>query len=441
MNGRNNFLNERRKSSLRNSGLQLVAILFLTFTFQWVKGQEHSVRLDDCYRWAKENSPVFRQLELNEVIRELRQDNILTANLPQIELKGQATYQSEVTKLNLNLPNVDFPTLSKDQYGLYFDVSQNIYDGGRTKASRELEEKSYEVENQNTIVDLFQVNEKINQAFFDILILEKQKIILSVAIQTLDERIAEVESAVKNQMLTANELDILQVEKEERLRDLNQIASDKKAAVRVLALLTGHQLSLQSNFQAPEVLLFEGEIIRPELDYFHSQNEKLSSSEELIRKERNPRIYGFARTGVGKPGLNMLDDEFKSYYLVGLGVNWKVTDWKKTKRERLLIHQQKELVNSRQEDFLLAVNHQLISLQEGIEYLNRQLRHDDAILKMRMNIARRSASALMNGEITSSDYMEDLNAENSARLVKESHLIQLKYAIIRYNTMKGKLLE
>jgi len=438
----NYLLKEYEKLAFKNFFVRIFWAITIILPAQLVKAQQDNpINLDDCYAWAKENSPVFNQLELNETISQLRYDNISSANLPQIELKGKASYQSEVTKLNLDFPTIELPELSPDHYNIYLDVSQNIYDGGLTEARRKLEEKSFVVENQNTIVDLFQINDKINQTFFNILLIEKQQAIIKVAINTLNERIGQVESAVRNQVLTANELDILLVEKEERLREFNKLNSDKKSAIRVLTLLTGRELSAEAHFQVPEAAIFPGEIVRPELNYFRSQNEKLISSEKLVQKGRNPRIYGFAQTGVGRPGLNMLSDEFKSYYLVGIGLNWKVTDWKKTAREKQIIRQQMELVNSRQEDFLLSVKRQLANLEEEIGNLKTQLKQDDSILKMRMRIAARSSSALINGEITSADYMEDLNAETNARLLKESHLIQMKYAIIRYNTVKGKVLD
>ena len=91
-----------------------------------------TLKIDDCYRMAREIFPLVKQYELIEKTKEFSIENAQKAYLPQIGVYAQATYQSEVTKIPLdfealkpilgnNVPTI--PEISKDQYKFYGDWS------------------------------------------------------------------------------------------------------------------------------------------------------------------------------------------------------------------------------------------------------------------------------------------------------------------------------
>ena len=104
--------------------------------------QVGSVTLEHCYRLARENYPRLSDVRLQQEISELKQKNIGVAWNPQLYLSGQATYQSEVTKVNLSVPGITFAEPPKDQFKVYLDVKQTIYDGGVTRAGTSLEKSA-----------------------------------------------------------------------------------------------------------------------------------------------------------------------------------------------------------------------------------------------------------------------------------------------------------
>ena len=75
---------------------QKLIILWL-FSATFAYGQVSTVTLDDCYRLARENYPRLSDTRLQQEISNLKLKNIGTAWNPQLNLNGQATYQSEVT--------------------------------------------------------------------------------------------------------------------------------------------------------------------------------------------------------------------------------------------------------------------------------------------------------------------------------------------------------
>jgi hypothetical protein len=85
-----------------------------------VYGQSDTVTLYDCYRQAEKSYPLARQTGMLEKSNELKIKNLNKNYLPQLNLNGSATLQSDVTELKLNLPaqfsSIQFPQISKDMY-------------------------------------------------------------------------------------------------------------------------------------------------------------------------------------------------------------------------------------------------------------------------------------------------------------------------------------
>jgi hypothetical protein len=72
-----------------------------------------------------------------------------------------------------------------------------------------------------------------------------------------------------------------------------------------------------------------------------------------------------------------------------------------------------------------------------IDQLTELLKTDEELIAVRERISKTSASKLDNGAITMADYIQDLNAETTARLTLETHKIQLKEARVKLGNIRG----
>src|ERR1044071_5840819 len=73
------------------------------------------LNLQKAYDLAQKNYPVTKQSGLIEQTASLTIDNLSKGYLPQVTLSGQATYQSDVTRVPVNLPGFTIESPSKDQ--------------------------------------------------------------------------------------------------------------------------------------------------------------------------------------------------------------------------------------------------------------------------------------------------------------------------------------
>ena len=55
---------------------------------------------------------------------------------------------------------------------------------------------------------------------------------------------------------------------------------------------------------------------------------------EVMARTDDKKKGSNSQAGYGNPGLNMLDNSFQPFYVVGLKANWNVFDWGKTKTDK-----------------------------------------------------------------------------------------------------------
>ena len=399
---------------------------------------QEAVTLEQCQNWARENHAVLKQLDLYQQILALKNENNSTSYLPQVNLNGQATYQSAVTKIGISLPNINIPSVDKDQYKFYLDFKQTIWDGGLSKAKELINNAENDGNLQQTEVELYQVKEKVNQFFFTSFLIQENLKILEKKTETLGERRKIMESAVNNGMVLSSELDQLLAELIKTEQLVIELKSNKETVLYALSILTGKTTEQLNNLKLPEeVALTDMPLKRPELDLFNKQNELLNANSEILQKQRNPKLFGFGQAGYGKPGLNMLNNQFDTYYLVGLGFSWNVLDWKTTSRQKQMIKLQQDIVQTKQESFVRNIDLATDQQTKQINQITELLKTDHELIVIRERITKTSASKLENGSITMADYIQDLNAETTARLMLETRKIQLNEARIKLENIRG----
>ncbi|HXC04229.1 MAG TPA: TolC family protein, partial [Bacteroidia bacterium] len=136
--------------------------------------QGSSLILDSCYQTARRQYPLIKQRELIEKSKDYTVANASKAYLPQLNLNGQATYQSAVTQIDLPIRGFTMPSFSKDQYKIYAEMDQTIYDGGSIKYQKEAAQANADIQSQSLEVDLYSLRDRVNQLFFGILLMDKQ---------------------------------------------------------------------------------------------------------------------------------------------------------------------------------------------------------------------------------------------------------------------------
>ena len=410
----------------------LTTILFLIFSIASYSQQK--LTIEECYALAEKNYPLAKQINLLQQKSTYEIDALNKAKLPKIDLNAQATYQSDVIGLPTTLPGVE--SLNKDQYRATLDVNQLLYNGGMIAANTKLKEAQTLTQQQQVEVNLYQLKSRINYSYMMILLWQDQRELLFAKQNTIYSKIKEVKSGVKNGAILPASEQVLEAELLKLEQALTENSFQRIKEIQNLSSLTTTTIAENAVLERP-ITAFKANGTRPEIKFFDLQQDQIEASKNIIAKSNSPKLNAFGQAGYGNPGLNMLNNSFEDFYIVGLKLNWNVLDWNKSKTDKQALDIAKEVVATEKETFETNNQMQLNELQSEISKIEIIIKTDSQIIHLREKVVQSFDSQLQNGVITSSDYITELNQLFDAKTNQKVHQTQLELAKINYQTIKG----
>ncbi|MGZ5283057.1 MAG: TolC family protein [Bacteroidia bacterium] len=415
--------------------------VFLLVLWCGYASAQNTISLQDCYNAAKGNYPLAQQKQLFNNLENNSLRNINTAYLPQAEINAMASYQSNVPELPIKLPNLEIPALPKDRYQFTLDVRENIYDGGLISAQREIQKNSTQIEQQKIEIELYKLQEKINQYYFSILLADENDALLQILQNDLNEKLKKAKSAVKNGALLPGNQYILEAEILKNHQRIMENNANKSAAINNLKLLTNLPIDLNTKLQKPALNFTPGNTdisSRQEITLYSLQQKNASNQQRFIQSKTLPKLSAFGQFGYGRPGLNLFAVDFEPFYVVGLRANWNFSAFYTSKRENEMQQIQQQIIEKQKETFTQNIQAVLNQQQAEIDKLEQSVLRDYEIISLRKKITSAAESQLNNGTITYSDFMTERNAQLQAELSLQMHQIQLLMNKINYQTTLGK---
>lgn len=395
-----------------------------------------TITLDECQNLAQQNFPLAKQKNLIDESSKNSVSSILTQYFPQVQINGQATYQSDVTRIELgNLPsqlqNISFPKPTLDQYKVYADVSQTVFDGGVISNQKKMANANSLVEKEKLEVEMYKLKDRINQTYFGILLMDEQLKATDLLQNDLQTALDKVNVMVKNGISLITNKQNLEAEMLKVKQAKDEILVQRQSFVTVLSLLTGKEIDGNVVCAKPKIISEVENTVRPELNVINYQLDAIKIQNQQLTSLNVPKINLFAQGGYGKPALNMFTDKFEPYFVGGIRLNWQLSRFYTLSKDRNNLKVQEKSLEIQKDMFNL--NQQITEMQQNseIKKLANKLKTDDEIVLLRKEIKNTSKVQLENGVITSSDFIRDANAENQARQTKTLHEMQLLLA--QYN--------
>ncbi len=410
-----------------------ILILLITNAFS-----QERLNLEECQTLVRKNYPLGKKGALLVKQNNLDISVIKTAKLPKIEASAQATYQSDVIELPISIPNITIESPNNDQYKATLSVNQLIYNGGLINASTDVKKATLKTQQQQVEVSLYQLKKQVNQLYFSIVLLQEKRDLLIAKETLLTTKLKEVKAGVEYGVILPASDKIIEAELLKIKQQFTEIDQNKISLISTLSKLIGKEIPVTIFLETPIILTtFDNEIHRPELKLFQLQKQQIEASEKVILKKNSPKIFGFATGGYGNPGLNMLDNSFQPYYIVGAKLNWTVFDGKATKKQRESLRINKELIENQKEVFQLNTNIELEQQQIEISKISEFIQSDSTLINLREVILKSAEAQLKNGVITSSAYITELTNLHEAKNTLSTHKIELELAKANYKTTKG----
>lgn len=428
---------------------RLIIIWILAFGFcsPGVYGQ---LTVEACHEKARANYPLVKQYGLIEQTRDYTVSNAARGYLPRFSLSAKATYQSEVTKVPVTIPGMTIEGLNKDQYQAVAEVNQTIWDGGNIRSQKRLAEAGAEVAVQQLNVDLYALDDRVNQLFFGILLLAEQLKQNVLLYEELQRNFDRVTAYITNGIANSADLDAVKAEQLTVLQNRTELLATREAYERMLAFMIG-VLPGQSGTEEKVVLDLVTPVIgeagvlpgidgmkRPELELFGAMFRQLEERRRMITVGNMPQLGFFVQGGYGNPGLNMLKNEFSPWYVGGVRLSWNFGGLYTKKNENKLITVEQDNVDLQKEVFLFNTNLQVTQENADIIKIRELMKRDDELIALRDNIKASAEAKVSNGTLSVIELLREINVGEQARQTKMLHGIQLLMAIYKQkNTLNN----
>ena len=413
----------------------------MVFSFSFllfVSGINAQITLEECQRKTQENYPLVHQYGLVEKTKEYNLENAAKGYLPQFALSAKASYQSEVTEIPVKLPGVDLKGLPKDQYQVMLEVSQNIWDGGDIRSKKQLTQATSEIDRGKQEVDMYAQNDRVNQLYFGILLLDEQL----KQNQLLQEDLGRTHQLVSNYMANGianqSDLDAVSVEILNTKQKRIELESSRQAYLSMLSIFIGKEIASGTTLEKPTDTFESTSLVnnRPELRWFDAQGGQLNVQESSLKTRFRPRFGLFVQGAYGYPRLHKLKDDFSAYYVAGVRMSWNFGSLYTLRNDRRLIDNNRRKLETSRDVFLFNTNLQSTQQSSAIQSMRRQMVDDDEIIRLRTNIRKSAEAKVANGTLTVTEMLRELTNESLARQSKALHEIQRLMGIyqLKYTT-------
>ena len=400
--------------------------------------------LDECCRLAREHYPEIRQYDLIAETEQYNISNAARAWIPQVVLSGQATYQSatptypEAFNAMIAANGLDMSGIRKDQYKVAIDVSQNIWDGGQSKANREIAEAEAAVERSRVDVSLYDLQSRIQNLYFGILLLDERVAQTESLIEVLDANLNRMRTYYKNGVAMQSDVDAVEAELLTASQTLSQVEASRASYRRMLEVFIGQPLTDKTLTRPAMVDVASRTSARPELAMFEAQSDKLAAQRKAIDASVMPRFSAFAQGYYGYPGLDMFKSMVSSEWtlnaIVGVRMSWNIGAFYTKKNNLSKLDAAERQIAVQRDVFLFNTGMQTTQDDGEIARLRSAIEDDNRIVELRRSVRMAAESRLENGVIDATDLLRKIADETTATLNRSTHEIELLQAIYRLKT-------
>ena len=363
------------------------------------------ITMSQCVDKALANYPLIKKYDLIASTCNIELSDINKSWLPRISTYAQGTVQNVVPSFPKTLSGVldqmgqPMEGLSKFQYKVGVDVSQTIWDGGVSKAQREMKRATAETQKDALDVELYAVRQRVENLYFAILLTQEQIEQNNNTATLIRSNLEKLRSMFANGTAMQSDVNMVEAQLLGLEQNIIEAWSALKGYRRVLELFIGEDLNGEKLVRPDVAFPSETESNRPELRLFESRLAATKVTQRLSDTSLMPKIGLFAQAYYGYPGF----DYFKSMLNRNLSFN----------------------ILAEKDTFLFNSDMQTASQKETIDGLREVMANDARIISLRTSVREAAESQLRNGVIDTTALLTKITDENLAKLTVQFHEIQL----------------
>lgn len=412
--------------------IRIIPLLFSLLSATFMNAE---VTIERCVEKAMANYPAIKKYDLMAMANEIELSDINKSWLPRIGVYGQFTGQNIVPSfpeaLSGMLQNMgqEMKGMGKIQYKLGVDVSQTIWDGGASKASREISRAQEAVQRATLDVDMYQIRQRVENLYFAILLTDEQIAQSRVTHKLLCDNLDKLRSMLRNGTAMQSDIDMVEAQALTVSQNIINAVSASDSYRKALELFIGESLENETLTIPAATMPVDSEPARPEMKLFERKLELNEAGNRLANSSMMPRVGLFAQGYYGYPGLNyfrsMMNRDLTFNIIAGVKVAWNIDSFYTKKNTTRKTAVNSADIASDREVFLFNNRIQSASQTEAITGIREMMKDDARIVALRSNVRKAAESQLANGVIDITSLLSKISDENIAKLTSKYHEIML----------------
>lgn len=423
---------DKLKNKHVNLFINRLFVLFLILLFSGGLFSQDTLTFSAVLSRIEQLAPATSLQQLSQEEARLKRKNISARLLPQWSLTGQASYQSETTGLDLNFPGFSVPRLSRDQYRLQMELSQVLYDGGTNHTLQHLQSLAGKMDSLKWAMESEQIKELTIQSYFGLLEIQEREKLINVKLEDVTALQSRATVAVNQGTLLQADVWAIEAEKLAVKQQQEEMMAMKMQQTAILNTLMEDTFNLMTLVALPAPLA-EGKDLtsqRPAISLMDALSQKATLDKKMDNANAIPKLALFGQLGYGKPGLNFLKNSFTSYYIGGVRLQWNLSEYYNSGRNRQLSLIRSEQAVKQKNQIQKNTSIKIASLRQDMQKLTQWRQDDEKIVQFRKAVREVGYEKWKNGTMTSTDYLLLLSRESEARINLKIHEIQ--YSKISY---------
>ena len=414
--------------------MKATIFFFLLLTGSVQAQPAKQIGIQKCYELARQNYPLIKQRDLINKTRDYSVSNAAKGYIPRLGLVGQATYQSDVVEI----PSPGIPALRKDQYKVGAELNQTIYDAGVIKYVKQSSDINAEIQQQSLEVNLFALQERINNIYFGLLYIDQQIKQNGLRENDLQNGQASVEASYANGESFKSNVDELKAEILNVDQSTIELKSNKVSYQEVLSIMINLKVDDGTVLEEPESIVdLRNDINRPEVKLYDIQKKNTDLMERQLKTGYTPSVNAFAQGYYGAPTYNFISNDPGFFGIVGISFKWNLYNLYTYKNSRSIYQLNRQNIDAQKETFLFNTRLSLSQDSQSVVKYNSLLSTDKQIIKLRSSVKDAAKAQLENGTLTSHDYITKVNDESQARLSLAQHHIQWLQSQYNFKNTSG----
>ena len=285
-------------------------------------------------------------------------------------------------------------------------------------------------------VNMYEVEGKVDNLFFGILLLEQGINQINLKIDLLQSNLEKVCSLQKNGAAMQSDADAIEAEILTSGQQLAQAEASLSSYRKMLEIFTGVNLdgiTLECP-EMPENKVAERtgdlyDIYRPELNLLDAKQLKIIAQRKMLDAALMPRFAFFAQGLYGYPSMNyfesMLSSDWKTGAIAGIRFQWDISSFYTRKNNLNKLNLAQSRLDVQRDIFLFNTRLQAQQEDGNISRLRKVIEDDNKIVRLRKSVREAAESKLRNGEIDITGLLSKITEESAAIFNRDSHEIEL----------------